>query len=80
MKRILFALVLTLSPLYAFAECSVTASDGTVLPLCSLANTFVFDGAQVQSISVTYRNKTYTQTFTYDAGEVSVISAWILQG
>lgn len=78
MKRILLALALFVTPLASYATCTVNASDGTILDLCSLANTFVFSGTQVQTISVQYRGNNYVQTFTYAGGQVSNISAWIL--
>lgn len=65
---------------------TITASDGTQLPLDSLAQTFTYSGALVQTISVTYppRNASppftpvvYTQTFTYSGSNVTNISKWV---
>lgn len=79
MKRILLIAALILTPIYAWADCTVTASNGKTLPLCSLENTFAFTGTQVQTISVTYQGVTYVQTFTYAGGNVATISSWIAQ-
>lgn len=61
---------------------TVTATDGTMLPLDSLSNNFTYSGSNVSSISVQYQNnsgilKTYTQNFTYSGSNVINIGQWI---
>lgn len=62
---------------------TVTATDGTQLPLDSLAMAFTYSGTNVVTISVTYPAKEtgietiYTQTFTYSGSNVTNISQWI---
>lgn len=65
---------------------TVTASDGTPLPLDSLAQEFTYTGALIATISVEYPSvqapyalTTYVQTFTYDGTNVTDISGWIAQ-
>lgn len=85
MNKFILSFILVLQSAFVFAGCSdqptalncATSPVAVQLPLCSLEQTFVFDGAQVQTISVDYQGITYTQTFTYSAGEISDISAWI---
>lgn len=64
---------------------TVTASDGTQLPLDSLTQTFTYSGSNITSISVQYDKQgtnilgTFVQTFTYSGSNVATISGWILQ-
>lgn len=64
---------------------TVTASDGTQLPLDSLEMTFTYVGSNVQTITVTYASvqtgldTDYVQTFTYTGSDVTNISQWIAQ-
>lgn len=64
---------------------TVTANDGTQLPLDSLTQTFTYSGSNVTGISVQYTAistgvlSTFLQTFTYSGSNVNTISGWILQ-
>jgi hypothetical protein len=67
------------------SDVTVTANDGTQLPLSSLDTTFTYAGDNVQTISVVYPSRqtgietTYVQTFTYNGSNVTDISQWIAQ-
>lgn len=61
---------------------AVAASDGTLLPLDSLTQTFTYSGGFVVTASVVYSgnsgaNHTYTQTFTNDGTNITSVSGWI---
>jgi hypothetical protein len=56
-----------------------TASDGSTLDLDSLPTTIVWDGDEIDYIQVTSGGNTYRQTYTYTAGKVTAISAWVKQ-
>lgn len=56
---------------------TVNANDGAMLPLDSLTQTFAYDGLFLASISVTYQNNYYVQTFTNDGTNITSISGWI---
>lgn len=58
----------------------VMASDGVFVPIGSLAQTIVYntDGT-VNYVQVSYNALTYRQTFAYTAGQLTSISAWVLQ-
>jgi len=64
---------------------TVSANDGTQLPLDSLEMTFTYAGSNVQTITVTYPSRQtgvetdYVQTFTYNGSDVTNISQWIAQ-
>jgi hypothetical protein len=63
---------------------TVTASDGTALPLDSLSTALVFSGAFISTITVQYvANSTgvlsyFTQTFTNNGTNITAISNWVL--
>jgi hypothetical protein len=56
---------------------TVTANDGTQLPLSSLAQEFTYSGSFVSTITVLYRDKTYVQTFINNGTNIVYISGWI---
>ncbi len=61
---------------------TVTASDGTALPLDSLEQEIAYAGTLISSITVNYPPgsiKFYKQTFTYTGVNLTDISGWILQ-
>ena len=64
---------------------TVSASDGTQLPLDSLAQTFVRSGSFLSTITVTYTSaqthalRNFIQTFTNDGTNITAISGWIAQ-
>ena len=63
---------------------TVTASDGTALPLDSLATTLVWSGGFISTITVQYPAKStgvlsyFTQTFTNNGTNITGISNWVL--
>lgn len=63
---------------------TITASDGTALPLDSLAQTLVFSGSFISTITVQYVSKStgvesyFVQTFTNDGTNITGISQWVL--
>jgi len=57
---------------------TVLASDGTQLPLAQLEQIFVYGGSFIDTITVVYETRTYVQTFTNDATNVTEITGWIL--
>lgn len=59
------------------AETVKTVPDGVDLPINSLAQAFA--GNPITTITVVYKGNTYVQTFTYVAGAITNISAWIKQ-
>lgn len=58
---------------------TVTASNGTMLPLDSIPQTFTYSGDFVATITAVYQGVTYVQTFTNDGSHITDISAWIAQ-
>lgn len=58
----------------------VEASDGTLVPVESLAQALTYDGSgNLSTVSVVWGGLTYTQTFSYTSGKLSGISAWVKQ-
>lgn len=68
---------------------TVVASDGNNVPVYDLAQTFVFSGLDISTISVQYPRTatpdraggliTYVQTFTFSGSNISNISDWVAQ-
>ncbi len=58
---------------------TVQASNGKLLPMDSLAQTFAYDGDFLDTITVVYEDITYIQTFTNDGTDITVISKWVAQ-
>lgn len=58
---------------------SVTADNGVVLPLDSLAHTFTSSGGLITTDTVVYLGVTYVQTLTYSGGVIQTISQWVAQ-
>lgn len=61
---------------------TVTADDGTMLPLDSLPQSLAYSGTNLISITVNYQGKTsntYIQTFTYTGSNLTGISRWEAQ-
>ena len=58
---------------------TVTASDGTMIPLDSVEQDFAYSGSLLTTITVVYQGKTFVQTFTYSGSNVATISGWIKQ-
>ncbi len=58
---------------------TVQANNGAMLPLDSLAQSFTYSGANVETITVEYAGETYVQTFTYAGDNVATISGWEVQ-
>lgn len=58
---------------------STIASDNVALPIDSLAQTITYTGANITSISVTYRGNVYIQTITYTGDNITGISQWVKQ-
>jgi hypothetical protein len=56
---------------------TVIANDGAMLPLDSLAQSFVYSGAFISTISTIYAGITYTQTFLNDGTNIIYISGWV---
>lgn len=61
------------------ASFTIIASDGTLLPLDSLQQTFAYNGDFVSTITVVYNTHTYVQTFTNNGTAITVVSGWVLQ-
>jgi len=57
---------------------TILADDGTQLPLAQLEQIFVYTGTFVTTITVVYETRTYVQTFTNDATNITEITGWIL--
>lgn len=58
----------------------VMASDGVFVPIGSLAQTLTYNAdGTVNYVQVTYNALVYRQTFNYSAGQLTNISAWVLQ-
>lgn len=63
---------------------TVTASDGTALPIDSLPQVFAYSGSFLSTITVVYADNlgvenTYVQTFTNNGTEITAISRWVKQ-
>ncbi len=58
---------------------TIIASDGTLLPLESLEQTFTYDGEFVETITIEYVAKTFVQTFVNDGTNITSISKWVVQ-
>lgn len=58
---------------------TVTADDGTMLPLASLDTVVAYSGGNPTTFTVVYRGNTYVQTLTYSGTNVIDISGWIKQ-
>ena len=61
---------------------TVTASDGTALPLDSLAVAITWDGSFVATLTVNYPNlagvpTNYVQTFTNNGTDITNVSQWV---
>ena len=57
----------------------VIATDGTELPIDSLAQTLTYTGTTLQYIEVVMNGNTYRQTYTYTSGNLTGISRWTKQ-
>lgn len=60
----------------------VIASDGVLVPVDSLAQTYAWTSGQLTSITVVYQTKTYVQTLVYGGSggtQVQSQSQWVLQ-
>lgn len=58
---------------------TVTATDGTQLPIDSLENILTYSGGFISTITVNYEGYTanqYVQTFTNDGTNITAISQW----
>ncbi len=58
---------------------TIIASDGTLLPLDSLEQSFTYDGEFVDTITISYVAKTFIQTFVNDGTNITTISQWVVQ-
>jgi hypothetical protein len=59
---------------------SPVASDGTILPLASLAQAMAYNGSnQLLTITVVFNSKTYVQTYTYTSNNLTGISVFVKQ-
>lgn len=58
---------------------TVTATDGTALPLDSLETTIGYSGGNATTFTVNYRGNTYIQTLTYSGTDVINVSQWVKQ-
>lgn len=56
---------------------TVNANDGAMLPLAGLYQTFSYDGAFLETITVFYAGQTYIQFFGNDGTNITYISGWI---
>ena len=56
------------------------ATDGSELPLDTLAHTFAYNtSTQLSTDTVSYAGNTYVQTYTYTSGLLTGISKWVKQ-
>ena len=55
---------------------TITADNGVMLPLDSLAQTFTYTGSFINTISVEYAGNTYVQTYDNDGTHITFISQW----
>jgi hypothetical protein len=58
---------------------TVTASNGTPLPVDSLAQTLTYDGDLVATVTVHYAGITYVQTMTNNGTSITGVSQWVAQ-
>lgn len=58
---------------------TVVASNGIVVPVDSLEQSYTYNGSLIDYIEVTYRGVTYRQTYTYSGSSISAISDWEAQ-
>ena len=58
---------------------ALTGKLSVPLPLCSLAQTFGFTGANLTTITAVYAGVTYIQTLTYSGANVTGISQFVPQ-
>ena len=58
---------------------TVLASDGNIVPVDSLAQILGYVNGLLSTITVVFGAHTYVQTYTYTAGVVTGISAWVKQ-
>ena len=56
---------------------TVTASNGTQLPINDCPNTLNWADGFLTSIVIDYQGVTYTQTYTNDGTNITSISAWV---
>lgn len=56
---------------------TVQANDGTMIPLDSVPQTFVFAGGFVSTITANYQGKTFVQTFLNDGTDIIYVSNWV---
>jgi len=55
---------------------TVQANDGTMIPLDSVPQQFIYDGSFLSSIIVQYAGKTFIQTFENDGTNIIYSSGW----
>ena len=58
---------------------AVTADDGVVLPLESLAKSYGYTGDNLTTITVSYNSETYVKTLTYTGDKLTATSVWVKQ-
>ena len=58
---------------------TVQGSNGTLLPMDSLAQVFAYNGDFLETITVVYEGTSYIQTFTNDGTNITAISKWVAQ-
>lgn len=59
---------------------TVTANDGTQLPLNDLPATLTYGAPnQVATITVLYRGNTYVQSFTWSGTDLTAYTGWEVQ-
>jgi hypothetical protein len=56
---------------------TVQANDGTMIPLDSTPQEFMYDGDFISTITVQYAGKTFVQTFENDGTNIIYISNWV---
>jgi hypothetical protein len=57
----------------------VIASDGTQIPLSSVAKTYGYTGNNITSISITYRGNVYRKTLVYVSNLLTSESIYVKQ-
>ena len=58
---------------------TVTASNGAQLPIDSLSITIAYSGSFVSTMTTTYANVVYIQTYTNDGTNITAVSNWVAQ-
>lgn len=58
---------------------TVTANNGTQIPLISAEQVFTYSGNFLSTITVVYAGTTYVQTFTNNGAKITEISGWVAQ-